>query len=76
MSPLDLVPAAIDDIRRQIERARGEAALLAAPGTPEARRGEQLEQAYRARNPGLAALHDHAKQVPPQPVTGPADAGP
>ncbi|HSU37660.1 MAG TPA: hypothetical protein VLJ88_18560, partial [Propionibacteriaceae bacterium] len=58
--PTHLLGSVLADARCQIARARGERALLAAPGSPEARVGDVGEAIWRGLNPGLAGLLDWA----------------
>ena len=53
-----LIAAVVDDARRDRDRFCGEDALLAAPGSDAAKRGEALARAWRSLKPGFAALLD------------------
>jgi hypothetical protein len=56
--PAQLLDAVLADARCQLERARGEYALLAEPGFPASEIAAHAEQQWRAMNPGLSRLLD------------------
>jgi hypothetical protein len=55
----DILDAIGEDLRRMVERARGEYALLATNGSPAAAVARARERQWRAVYPGLALLLDH-----------------
>lgn len=59
--PAQLLESVLADARCQRDRERGEAALLAAPGTPLGRAGDARASIWAARNAGLVALLDWAE---------------
>jgi len=56
----ELLDAIAEDLRRQVERARGEYALLATEPSPAAAVGKARERQWRAMYPALAQLLDHS----------------